>query len=171
MASVPAAALPALPGVRLDGDPAPLRPPVPAPQAGREGQALQTGRRPARISGLPAALGERRGRSLPRLPRGRLFPGGLRQHARLPRLEPGRRPRTLLPRRTRGGLLAGARHPLRGPLQCGQGEMVQQGVPADETDGRACGPVCSGPGIPRGEGRGMSRLRPRRRSGALPCRP
>ena len=105
VAAVSPSACVALSGIWMGRDHAAFRPPSPAVEAGRKGQAVEARRRPTRIPGLPARMARPQDRrSVERIPRERLLPRGSGQLPRTLRLESRYRAGNLLTRRARPGL-------------------------------------------------------------------
>ena len=162
VASFTAAALPAIQGIRMDGDAARVRPPAPAAQTHGRRQALETRRRQDGLPRIPALLDLPDGRNGPRLPRGRLFPRSVHQHAGAAGLEPRHRAGDLLDAEADRQLLAGARLEIGCPVPARQSQMVQRPVYAPQERRRAGCAVPAHPARPRHRSRGRGR-RPGRR--------
>ena len=126
VASFAAAALPAIQSIRMDGDAARVRPPAPAAQTHGRRQALETRRRQDGIPRIPALLEiPHDGRDRARIPRGRLFPRGIHQHAGAAGVEPRHRAGDFLDAGADRQFLAGTRFQVGRTLPARQGKMVQ----------------------------------------------
>lgn len=117
---------PAIQSIRMDGDAARVRPPAPAAQTHGRRQALETRRRQDGIPRIPALLEiPHDGRDRARIPRGRLFPRGIYQHAGAAGVEPRHRAGDFLDAGADRQFLAGTRFQVGRTLPARQGKMVQ----------------------------------------------